>query len=182
MDIGQQLKKIRTDQARTLAEVADAIGLTASSLSQIENNKMNPSIQSLEALLKYYRMPLSEFFRQMERADFLVVRSADIETIRTQRGILISLLASKLRDNVLESYDIELQPESRVIVKTISEPFNGERFLLVRSGTICCMLNRSEVRMSAGDSVNFKSHLPCEIRNDAAAPATIFINGSSPVL
>jgi transcriptional regulator with XRE-family HTH domain len=182
MDIGQQLKKIRTDQTLTLAEVAESIGLTASSLSQIENNKMHPSIQSLEALLKYYRIPLSEFFRQMERTDFLIVRAAEVEAIRTQRGILISLLASKLRDNVLESYEIELQPESRVIVKTISDPFNGERFLSVRSGIVHCTLNRDTVALETGDSVNFKSHIPCEIRNESPAPATIFINGSSPVL
>ena len=79
MNIGRLLKKIRTEKGFSLSTVAEAVNLTPSSLSQIENCKISPSISSLSDILNFYRIPMSEFFKQIEHKDILIVKFADIE-------------------------------------------------------------------------------------------------------
>lgn len=182
MNLGSQLKKIRTDRGLTLAEVAEAVDLTASSLSQIENGKITPSINTLEAILCHYRVPMSEFFRQMEKTDLVVSRSGEQETIDDRSGVLITLLASKLVNNALESYSAELAPECSIELKELPGYLNGERFIMVHAGEINVSTPAGSLVLQKGDSANFKSYLPCVLTNRTSSKAVIFINGTPPVM
>jgi transcriptional regulator with XRE-family HTH domain len=182
MNLGNFLKKIRVEKGQTLAEVAKAVNLTASSMSQIENGKISPSIITLEAILRFYQMPMSDFFKQMEQPDIIVVRKNETDTIKTQRGILITLLASKLQNNAQESYDIELQPELSITLKDLPPDLNGERFIIVRDGDIQVSMPKNSYRLQKGDSINFKSYYPCIVKNNAKKSSKFFICGMPPVL
>ncbi|EKD68470.1 MAG: hypothetical protein ACD_47C00607G0002 [uncultured bacterium] len=54
MNIGYFSKKIRTDKSLTLNEDARSTEMTASLISQIDNEKVYPSLNSLEAIILYY--------------------------------------------------------------------------------------------------------------------------------
>lgn len=182
MDLGKQLKRIRSEKNLTLSDVAQAVNLTASSLSQIENGKITPTITTLEAILQYYHIPMSVFFKHMEQSDIIIIKKKDIETIKTQRGILITLLASKLQHNTLESYDIELQPECSITLKDLPDNTNGERFIVVRDGDIQVIMPKESFRLQKGDSINFKAYYSCSIHNNIGKPSRFFLNGIPPVL
>lgn len=182
MNLGYLLKKIRTEKSLTLNEVADRIKLTPSLLSQIENGKTQPSLSSLEAILKYYRVNLSDFFRQVEQRDVILQRRGDVESYQWQDGVELALLASKLENNQLESYEAELQPGKVISVPDLSSDINGERFVIVYEGEITVKLPPSTLQMGKGDSLNFKSYLSCEITNTSEHDtARIFINGLPPI-
>ena len=182
MNLGSQLKKIRTDKNLTLMEVAEALDLTASSLSQIENGKITPSVRTLESLVNHYRLPMSEFFRQLEQPDLVVVRASEQETIDDSSGVRITLLASKLENNALESYEVELSPGCGIALKELPGYINGERFIQVITGEIAVATSKSSVSLSDGDTANFKAHLSCIVKNRTEKRSVLFINGTPPVL
>jgi transcriptional regulator with XRE-family HTH domain len=182
MKIGIHLKHIRTERGMTLLSVAEAIGVTSGLLSQIENGKTSPSISTLTELLSFYRVPLSEFFKQLEKSNVVVTYACDVDTIKGKNGIQVSLLASKLDNNTLESYKIALTTDERLKLKALSSDYNGERFILVLKGSIEVRIAEEYYVLKKGDSLNFKSYIECEIQRNVTGQVEIFINGAPPVL
>lgn len=182
MKIGMHLKHIRTERGLTLLAVAKAIGVTSGLLSQIENGKTSPSISTLTELLSFYKVPLSEFFKQLEKNSVVVAHAREIETIKGKNGIHVSLLASKLDNNTLESYKIVFTTDEHLRLKSLSADYNGERFILVLSGSVEVRVSEESYTLKKGDSVNFKSYLECEIWRKTSGVVEIFINGAPPIL
>jgi glyoxylate utilization-related uncharacterized protein len=98
-------------------------------------------------------------------------------------GIHISLLASKLEHNIIESYCLELQPGRSLPVRPLDSDINGERFIYALKGSIRVQLQGEGFDMKTGDTLNYKSALPCTIRNASESDAaTVLLNGTPPVL
>ena len=182
MNVGQQIRKIRAEKGITLSQTGAALGISASALSQIENSKNTPSLETLTSILKFMDVPMSEFFRQIEQPDILVAKTGEIETIRSERGSRVVLLASKLQNSTLESYSIELQPNAKIEVKSLPGQFNGERFIFVREGGIRVGIDSGIHDLQKEDSVNFKAQHSCVITNICAVIAQFIICGLPPVL
>ena len=182
MNVGQQLRKIRREKGITLTQIAEALDISASALSQIENSKNTPSLETLTSILKFMDVPMSDFFRQIEEPAILIEKNQTAETIHSEKGSRITLLASKLQDNTMESYSVELQPKASVIVKTLPKQFNGERFVFVREGQIRIEVGSTVHDLAKEDSINFKAHHICTITNVCAVLAQFIICGLPPVL
>ena len=182
MDLGRTLKVNRLEKGYTISEVAEAIKVSPGLISQIENNTTTPSIQTLRDIRSYYRLPLSAFFRQAEEKDLVAVRGDSMETIRGEKGVIVSLLASKLANNVLESYHIKLTSSEKIVLAGDDSMANGERFVYVTKGSICAATERGEMVLYAGDSLNFKSHLSCTIRRDGRVNAEFILTGTPEIL
>ena len=118
----------------------------------------------------------------MEHTDIIVSRRGELETIDDGSGVRITLLASKLVSNALESYEISLAQGCSIVLKELPSFINGERFVLMKTGTVSLSTPKSELSLSGEDSANFKSYLPCVIKNTASSPAVLFINGTPPLL
>lgn len=183
MDKGQFLKKIRLKKKYTLKQVASKINITASLLSQIENGKITPSLKSLEDLLRFYAINLSEFFKQVEQKRYILLRNNEAETIRDQdRGYTLTLLASKLQNNALESFMVKMHTGASVEVATTDEEVNGERIIYIINGKIKINIDNSETfELTHGDSINFKSYVPCKITTHSAEESFFIISGMPPI-
>ena len=62
MDTGTRLKLVRERNNLSQRELARRSGLTNSTISQIEQNRVSPSVSSLKKLLEGIPMSLAEFF------------------------------------------------------------------------------------------------------------------------
>ncbi len=180
MDIGFFLKKIRNEKAYTLKNVAAGANLTSSLVSQIENGKTSPSLNSLDALLKHYKVSLSDFFKQVEQKDYIYVSKANIETIKNEvSGVYLSLLASKLQNNTIESYFVELLPNAKIDVVITASKNKGERLIYILNGSVEIALDEEKINMNTSDSLNFKSYLKCSIFNaSSVATCKLLITGA----
>jgi transcriptional regulator with XRE-family HTH domain len=72
MDIGVRLKAIRKAQGLSQRELAKRVGVTNSTISLIEQNKVSPSVSSLKKVLDGIPISLTDFFT----ADFKVLTGA----------------------------------------------------------------------------------------------------------
>lgn len=182
MNVGQQIRKIRNEKGITLTQIGNSLGISASALSQIENSKNTPSLETLSSILRYLDMPMSDFFRQIEQPSILVAKPEESETIRSEKGSRVMLLASKLQNSTLESFSVELQTGASVTVKSLQKQLNGERFIFVCDGQIRVTLGEDIHDLKKEDSINFKAHHACAVTNVCAVFAQFIICGLPPVL
>ena len=62
MDIGSRLHAVRTSKGLSQRELAKRVGVTNSTISLIEQNKVSPSVGSLKKVLDGIPISLADFF------------------------------------------------------------------------------------------------------------------------
>lgn len=183
MEIGAYLKKLRKEKNYTLNDVASQTNMSVSLISQIENDKASPSLNSLQVLLRFYGVGLSAFFHQVEKNDYLIIKKNDAEKFvsKTEKVTLI-FLASKLQNTNTVSFKAQLEPKSEIVVAQLDENIQGERFIYVISGAIEVILNKKETYMLANDdSIIFRSFVSCKVRNSSSRISKVIISGTPPL-
>lgn len=61
--ISKNIKQIRNEKRLTLRELSELSGVSKSTISDIENNKVNPSTNTLEKLAKGLSVNVEDFFK-----------------------------------------------------------------------------------------------------------------------
>ena len=64
MNLGQKIQTIRLERGLSLRRIAATAGITPSMLSQIENELVNPSINTLRAIAQALDTPLYHLFKE----------------------------------------------------------------------------------------------------------------------
>jgi transcriptional regulator with XRE-family HTH domain len=67
--VGSRLKRVRTQRRITLTALADATGISKSTLSRLENGQRRPTLELLLALSQAYRVPLDDLVGAPEVGD-----------------------------------------------------------------------------------------------------------------
>lgn len=183
INLGSILKFIRLDKGYTLKHVSKNLKITESLLSQIENEKISPSMHSLEELLKFYAVTFSDFFKQVEQVKYIVVKKEECKGYENlENGYKLILLASKLQNNTLESYLVELKPQFKIETAVLKQGTTGERFIYINNGMLSIIVdNDNSFNLQAGDSINYKSFVTCVIKNTGGTSANFIISGEPPV-
>ena len=117
--IGREVRSFRKAHGMTVADVAEATGMSIGMVSKIENGHTSPSLSSLQALANALSVPLTAFFRQYEeRRQAVHTKSGDgVSTERsgTRAGHqynLLGHLGSNGSGVIVGSYLIVLTTES----------------------------------------------------------------------
>jgi len=98
MNIGIALRDIRINlTGRRQGEVAEAVGLSQTYLSQIESGQRNPTTEVIEILCKEYKVPMAVVvWKGMEPSD---VDKSKQRSFALIRPIIDDLLAGWLANN-----------------------------------------------------------------------------------
>lgn len=184
MNIGPLLKQFRLDKGYTLNDVAARLDISASFLSQLENMKLAPSLDSLEKLLNFYAVNLSDFFKQVEQRRMIIVKKEERQTYDVSGGaVRLTLLASKLQNNALETYVVEFKYNAEISTAVLPKEINGERVIYILKGKIILIIDGEEpFELVAGDSINYKSYVPCKISVNEGSDTEIIVSGMPPLI
>ena len=171
LNFGEKIKRFRRDKGLRLTDVAEMTGLSKSFLSQIENNKISPSVETLYRLSTAFERPIGYFFEDLEEdTDFLVRKGQrkkmEIDVDRTH----FELLSANLKNKKMEALIIRLDKGGGSGEKT----HVGEEVGLVVKGRLCVFLQGKEYVMEEGDSIYFPSTLPHRIENIGDSEALLF--------
>lgn len=166
--LGDVIKKIRMEQQLTIKEVAERAHVTSSLLSQIENNKANPSINSLMAIAKALKVPIGSFFDDKELdPDFdPVVKADQRKVLRTQSGVTFYLLTPELKNHVIEFiYNVYEKGGSTGGDTGELYTHDGEECGLVLEGRLEVAYDDKIYILEAGDSIVLDSTKPHKLTN-----------------
>lgn len=87
--VGRQIRRWRNERGATLAQVAEASGLNVGFLSQIENDKASPSLESLAAIGGALEVPIAWFLME-GAAPPRVVRASERPVFLGEGGVGIA--------------------------------------------------------------------------------------------
>ena len=103
--VGPRLKRIRTQRGVTLAALAEATGISKSTLSRLENGERRPSLELLLPLAHAHRVPLDDLVGAPEVGDpsvlELVPRTPAIDPGTRGRALTLASLAFRFRRKTL---------------------------------------------------------------------------------
>lgn len=166
--LGDVIKKIRMEQQLTIKEVAERAHVTSSLLSQIENNKANPSINSLMAIAKALKVPIGSFFDEKELdPDFdPVVKADQRKVLKTQSGVTFYLLTPELKNHAIEFiYNVFEKGGSTGGTSGELYTHDGEECGLVLEGRLEVAYDEKIYILEAGDSIVLDSTKPHKLTN-----------------
>jgi putative transcriptional regulator len=69
MPVENNIKKIRIEKGIKQLQMAEDLQVTRQTMTAIENNKYNPSLELALKIIKYFQLPMEEIFILVEEED-----------------------------------------------------------------------------------------------------------------
>jgi DNA-binding transcriptional MerR regulator/mannose-6-phosphate isomerase-like protein (cupin superfamily) len=157
--IGGHLRRLRTKRKLSLAQVAEAVGISVGFLSALERSQMSGSVGTLRKLARFYKTNILDFFDAKEGSG-RQVRPDERKVLEAGPGVRMELLA--WGNTVMEPHLFRIAPDSG---SGDSYTHEGEEFLYVLRGALSITLEGEEYRLKAGDSFYFESATPHRWKN-----------------
>ena len=157
--IGGHLRQLRTRRKLSLAQVADAVGISVGFLSAMERSQMSGSVGTLRKLAKFYKTNILDFF-DANGASSRQVRASERKVLEAGVGVRMELLA--WGNTVMEPHLFRIAPDAG---SGDSYTHEGEEFIYVLGGELEITLNGEEYCLKPGDSFYFESATPHRWKN-----------------
>ncbi|MFF2082885.1 helix-turn-helix domain-containing protein [Nocardia sp. NPDC058176] len=173
--IGPALKQARLDRGSSLRGLAAAAGISASQLSQIENNKSQPSVSTLYALVNHLEVSLDDLLglrygraeptaepaghAGTSRSTGVVQRAADNPVIEMANGVRWEKLAVD-PDAGVDALLVTYEPGAASSVDRMPMRHSGTEYAYLFTGELTLLLDFDRYTIGAGDSLCFDSTRP----------------------
>ncbi|MGD8366006.1 MAG: helix-turn-helix domain-containing protein [Desulfobacterales bacterium] len=167
-EFGGRLKELRTKQGLSQTDLAKYIGVTPSTISQVESNLIYPSLPALFKMAEVLSVEVGAFFRDSGANDprpvFPASEAVTVKFPDLPKGSLSGklLIAPDLEPKA-EPYLIEIPPK-----KTLPAHFfihKGEEIGYVLSGRLQMKLKKSIRQIRSGDLVYLTTEIPSQWKN-----------------
>lgn len=161
--VGPTLRRIRQQRQVTLAELAEATGISVSTLSRLETGQRKPSLELLLPIARAHQVPLDEL------VDSPPVGDPRVRLKPVKRGDSMVV--------PLTQHPGGLQAFKMVIDATRSRPdlrtHEGYEWLYVLSGKLRLVLAEHDIVVKAGEAAEFDTRLPHWFGSTGEAPVEI---------
>ncbi|MFI0422754.1 XRE family transcriptional regulator [Spongiactinospora gelatinilytica] len=148
--VGTRLRRIRTQRGVTLSALAEATGISKSTLSRLESGQRRPSLELLLPIAQAHQVPLDELVGAPEVGDPRV-RARPV--VRNGRTVL-----------PLTTQPGPLQAWKSIIPATQNEPrpvtHEGYEWMYVLSGRVRLIVADHDLIMGPGEAAEFDTRLP----------------------
>jgi transcriptional regulator with XRE-family HTH domain len=162
--IGREVRDLRKTRNMTVADLAEATGLSVGMLSKIENGVTSASLTTLQSLSAALSVPVTAFFRRFEEQREAVHvpagEAVEIERAGTRAGHqynLLGHLGGNKSGVVMEPYVITLSEDSDVFETFQHE---GIEMLYVLEGEVGYRHGEQIFHLKPGDTFFFDADAP----------------------
>jgi len=186
--LGQRLRLLRTQSGQGLREQAREIGISASSLSALENNRGGVSLRRLQRVAEHYGLHITDLLAGDEQgpvagnsrpSDPEVIRSwgSSVRGVERGAGVLYQLMGHG-HGHQLQPYLISFQPGASYRNDAIAH--SGEEFAYVVLGEVELLLGEESYRLAQGDAIRFLPDKPHAFRNASTLGIAMIVGAASP--
>ena len=180
MNVGKQLRAVRTAFGLSQRELAKRAGVTNGMISLIEQDRVSPSVGSLQKVLSAFPMTMAEFFtRDMEGREEVVFRAKELPDVGTD-NIQYRLVAAARRDRKMSILWESYEPDSDTGEDLLSH--DGEEGGVVVEGQLELTVGGKTWVLGPGDAYYFDSRLPHRFRNTGDVRARIVSANAPPTI
>jgi transcriptional regulator with XRE-family HTH domain len=179
--VGTRLRAQRESRGLTLREVARRIGVSPSLISQIERDKVNPSVSTLYALVRELGLSMGDLFEADGAAATSSRAAAGVDegpVVRPDSRVLINLASgvtwerlTQVSDPGVEFLYVVYEPGSESCPEDSLVHHGGKEYGYVISGRLGVRIAFDEHSLGPGDSISFDSTMPHRLYNPGDEPA-----------
>ena len=182
--LGLRLREARAARGMSVRALGEAVGVSASMISQIETGKSRPSVSTLYAITTALEISVEDLFAPPAEPGDALERSAAPARLKSgpvvrppQRGVLTLdsgvtwELLGDLPGRPFDFLRMTYPPGAHSSVTGGLMRHAGCEYGLLLSGELVLTLGFEEFTLRAGDSVSFESSTPHGYRNEGAEPA-----------
>lgn len=155
--IGVRLRLLRREQKLSIRTLASKCGISANTLSLIENDRTSPSVHTLQLLARGLGVPMVTFFEEEKPEHALVYQQQGQRSLMRFANGTLEQLGEGLPPLGAEPILITLGP-TQLDAKDISH--DGREFIYCLEGKVTCMIASQEYHLSPGDSLLFDASVP----------------------
>ena len=149
--VGPRLRALRQEHGRTLAEVAEATGISVSTLSRLESGKRRPTLELLLPLARALEVALDDLVDAPQTGDPRV----HLKPVRSHGRTMIPL---SRRTEGLQAFKTLIPAGSRG--KPEPKVHDGYEWLYVIDGNLRAVIGDRDLVLAAGEAAEFDTRLP----------------------
>lgn len=163
--VGPRLRALREEREVTLTDLAEATGISVSTLSRLETGARRPTLELLLPLARFHAITLDELVDAPSGDDPRVPLRPTV-----RHGVTYVPLSR--RTDVLRTYKLVYPPRTPA---NPPEPrvHEGYEWLYVLSGTLRLVLGERELDLAAGEAAEFDTRVPHWLGNVSDAPTEV---------
>lgn len=176
INLGLRLKELRTKKGLSQTDLAKLVGVTPSTISQVESNLIYPSLPALLKMAEVLNVEIASFFQDKAEEKNRVAFPGD-QAVEVR---LPDLPEKSLRSWLLTPVDFEAKSEPYLIEvppgASLSSHFfvhKGEEMGYVLAGKLQLKLKKAAYNLKPGDVIYLTSELPTAWSNPGRSPARI---------
>ncbi len=176
LQVGQKIKEVRMKRALSQSELAKLVGVTSSTISQVESNLFYPSLPALAKMAEVLSVHVSSLFSAepastqkvvFSPSDSMPIRLQDVPSETVSARILTPVdFPAKCELNLLE-----IQPGKKLSHHFFSH--KGEEVGYVLSGRLQMSLGNSVHELRSGDALYLSSEIPSQWVNPGPSVAQL---------
>jgi transcriptional regulator with XRE-family HTH domain/KaiC/GvpD/RAD55 family RecA-like ATPase len=176
IDLGMRLKELRTKRGLSQTELAELVGVTPSTISQVESNLIYPSLPALLKMAEVLSVEVSSFFQEKadtrNRVIFPAAEAVEVKFPDLPEGsVHANLLTPMDFEPKAEPYLIEVQPN-----KSLPSHFfihKGDEIGYLLSGKLQLKLDKAVYTLRSGDVIYLTSEMPTQWKNPGPTVAKL---------
>ncbi|WP_223693105.1 helix-turn-helix domain-containing protein [Leifsonia poae] len=163
--VAPRLRALRRHRESTLAEIAEATGISVSTLSRLESGLRRPTLELLLPLAKVYRVPLDELVGAPATGDPRI----HPRPVRREGRTYVPLTRGSGSLNAFK----QLMPGRKPGVKEQRRVHDGYEWVYVLSGSLLLGLGEEEHVLVAGEAAEFDTRTPHSLGSATAEPVEV---------
>jgi transcriptional regulator with XRE-family HTH domain len=178
--IGARLRAERQEKGMTVRGIAQLVGVSPSLISQIERDKVNPSVSTLWALVTVLGLNMGDLFAESAAPDFqadpppkatgLATAPSARATINLETGVQWERLTAG-SDSLVEFLSVVYPPGAASCGEDSLVRHSGKEYGYVVSGRLGVCIGFDEYELGPGMAISF----------DASSPHRLWAIGEQPV-
>lgn len=174
--IGANVHRERMRKELTMQELASSSGLSKAMLSQIESNKVNPTVATLWKIARALQVDLDRLISgpSNERPLFEITpKSQQIHLEMDEGKTKFTILSSPNQAEDLEIYKVTLSPDA--IHNSKPHEKNTIEYVCILRGKIQITADEQNCVLEAGDYIMMQADVPHSLKNISEVEAEAFM-------
>ncbi len=163
---GEKIRIVRERKQITLKQVAEAAEISESMVSQIERNKVSPSIDTLLSIADFLEIDVDYLFSDYRKSRKVVITRKNSGNIIKSGSSAYSQLCSIPQTGTSSPVEaVWLEIESGKEKGNIEYGHPGSEIGIIIEGEGSLIYGTEEYSLSEGDSISFSSDIPHILKN-----------------
>lgn len=156
--LGNRLRELRRQQALSLRALAEKSGLSANTLSLIENGKTSPSVATLQQIAIALSIPITSFFEVKVNREPVIFSKQDQRSSSAFLHGRLEELGTGVGNEGLQPFVVSFDARTDSGPQPLTH--EGSEFVYCLSGRVIYNVIGEEYTLEPGDSLLFSSKMP----------------------